>query len=198
MGGGSQARERSAGRGLRGLALLLVSAGAAAWEGAAMAGQDDPRLDPLFATLASAGSAAEAAGAERAIWALWLEVADPEAAKLLAAGVRAMERGAGGEALHAFDALVARAPDFAEGWNRRATLHYLLGNHEASVADIRHTLALEPRHFGALSGLALIREAQGRAFEALEALEKVQALHPRMPHLKQRVDALTEALGEPI
>ena len=73
-----------------------------------------------------------------------------------------------------------------------------MGNFEASLRDIDRTLALEPRHFGALSGLALIREAQGRPFEALEALEQLIRLHPQLPNLLERVDRLTRQLGEPI
>ena len=89
-------------------------------------------------------------------------------------------------------------PAFAEGWNKRATLYWLLGEYEASVADIARTLALEPRHFGALSGLSMIREAQSRPVEALEALEKVLELHPHLAHLQERIDHLTRQLGEAI
>ena len=72
-------------------------------------------------------------------------------------------------ALAAFDDLVERNPGFAEAWNKRATLHYLMGNDEASVADIVETLELEPRHFGALSGLALIYERNGQPAAAASA-----------------------------
>ena len=110
----------------------------------------------------------------------------------------AMRKGDGAAALSAFDAVVAAAPEFAEGWNKRATLHWLMGNPAASVQDIERTLALEPRHFGALSGLSMIREAQGRPFEALEALEKVAQVYPKLPELERRIEHLTVQLGEPI
>jgi tetratricopeptide (TPR) repeat protein len=99
-------------------------------------------------------------------------------------------------ALAIFDRIVAAAPDFAEGWNKRATVHWLLGDHGASLRDIGRTLALEPRHFGALSGLAMIHQAHGRVFEALDALEKIARIHPRMPDLAARIEALERGLAQ--
>ena len=166
--------------------------------GAVPSDQTDPKLDALFAALAVADTSSEAAVIEERIWSLWLETDRPEVEESLGRGILAMNLGNHAAALLAFDAVVAAAPRLAEGWNRRATLHFLMGNFEASVRDIDATLALEPRHFGALSGLAMIREAQERPFEALEALEKVQRIHPRMPHLAERVARLTAQLGDPI
>ncbi len=162
-----------------------------------MSDQRDPRLDPLFSQLAQ-GDALEAARAEQAIWEIWLESGDDDTDRRMTRGVRAMNRGDFGGALAAFESVVEAAPGYAEGWNKRATLYWLMGQLDASVADIDRTLALEPRHFGALSGLAMIREAQGRPFEALEALEKVVKIHPKLPHLGERIDHLTRQLGEPI
>ena len=176
------------------LLLGLVSMG----EGTALASQTDPRLDALFAELLAAQDPGGAAGIEAKIWAIWLESEDPFVEGQLSLGVDAMNQQDFRKALTAFDALVAKRENFAEGWNRRATLFYLMGDFAASVADIRRTLELEPRHFGALSGLALIREAQRRPFEALEALEKVMSIHPQMPQLGERVDQLTAQLGEAI
>ncbi len=163
-----------------------------------MGDQNDARLDDLFARLASAKSAREAAPVEVAIWSAWLDLDHPDAAPWLARGMQAMSARRLAEALAAFDRVVELAPDYAEGWNKRATVHWLLGSHDASTADIDRTLALEPRHFGALSGLAMIREAQGRPFEALEALEKLTRIHPRLTHLEQSVERLTAQLGEAI
>lgn len=163
-----------------------------------MSDQRDPRLDALFEELASPPSAAAAATTEQRIWSIWLEAGDPKLDREMEAGSRAMDRGDASAALRAFDAVVAARPDFAEGWNRRATLYYLMRRFPESVADIERTLALEPRHFGALSGLALIREAQNEPFAALEALEQVVRIHPRMPHLDDRIDRLTAMLGEAI
>ena len=163
-----------------------------------MADQNDPRLGDLFRALASAESVAEATVLEEKIWQLWFESADVSVAEPFERGVVAMHSGDHQTALRAFDAVVEAAPGFAEGWNRRATLHFMLGNYEASVRDIEKTLALEPRHFGALSGLAMIREAQDRPFEALEALEKVIRIHPRLPHLQERIDQISERFGQSV
>jgi tetratricopeptide (TPR) repeat protein len=153
-------------------------------------------LDVLFERLADASSPAEAAPLEREIWAIWFEVGDPVLDRRMREGSLAMDRGDGDAALAAFDAVIATRPDFAEAWNRRATLYFLMRRFTESVADIERTLALEPRHFGALSGLALIREAQNEPFAALEALEQVCRIHPQMPHLLDRVEQLSSNLGE--
>ena len=164
----------------------------------AVASQTDPRLDALFASLRSARNTAEGEAIAAQIWEIWHEVADPAAAKLMSDGVVAMNAGDAVGAMKLFNALTMTAPKFAEGWNRRATLYYLLGDFDASVADIEKALSLEPRHFGALSGLALIREAQHNWFEALEALDKVSRIYPKMADLEERLDQLSQRLGQTI
>ena len=163
-----------------------------------MAGQEDPRLDPLFTRLVTTDDPFERSRTEDRIWQLWLSSGNEETDRLMRQGVRAMNAHDYDQAMDAFDTIVRTRPEFAEGWNKRATLHYLMGDFEESIADIERTLALEPRHFGALSGMAMIREAQGRPFEALEALEQVLRIHPGLPHLQLRIDRLTAELGEPI
>jgi tetratricopeptide (TPR) repeat protein len=69
-------------------------------------------------------------------------------------------------------------PDYAEGWNQRATLYYMLDNLEASLADIDKVLAIEPRHYGALAGRVLIYLKQGKHDEALRDMRAALALHP--------------------
>ncbi len=163
-----------------------------------MADQTDPRLMALFEGLASATSSIEAQPIEQRIWQLWVHADDEVVNRTMEAGMRAMDIGDGAAALQAFNAAVAAKPDFAEAWNKRATLYYLLRRFPESIADIERTLELEPRHFGALSGLALIREAQNKPFEALEALERASQIYPQLPNLGEWVDRLTAELGEPI
>ncbi len=153
------------------------------------ASQDDPRLDALFGKLKSTADVAEARAIEQTIWRVWLDSGDDKIDAIMAEGVRAMTFGDHAAALGAFDQMVRLAPGFAEGWNKRATVHYLLGDHDASAADIARTLALEPRHFGALSGLGLVRLAEGNEAAALEAFEAALEVHPHLPgadsHIKQ-------------
>ena len=156
------------------------------------ASQDDPRLDALFGKLQSSQDIAEAQAVEQIIWRVWLVSGDDKIDAIMAHGVRAMTFNDHAVALRAFDEIVRRAPGFAEGWNKRATIHYLLGNYVASAADIESTLALEPRHFGALSGLGLVRLAQGDEAKALDAFEAALKVHPHLPGADSRIKELRQ------
>jgi Tfp pilus assembly protein PilF len=120
------------------------------------AGQKDGRLDDLFAKLRIINGGPEAQILELAIWKIWAEAGDPATDTLMQLGMGAMQGGDLPGALSLFDAVTARAPDFAEGWNKRATVFFMMGAMERSAEDVARVLALEPRHFGALSGLGLI------------------------------------------
>ncbi len=161
-----------------------------------LARQDDPRLDRLFDALQSTTNVEFAERIEREIWDIWTSSGDEMLDALMQRGIRAMSMKDYTVALVAFDALVEQAPDFAEGWNKRATLYWLMGDYDASVADIDETLALEPRHFEALSGLAMIRSSQQRPSDALDALDKLLYWHPNSPSAKARAKALEEELGK--
>jgi tetratricopeptide (TPR) repeat protein len=82
------------------------------------------------------------------------------------------------EAMVVFNSLLDQAPDFSEAWNKRATIYFLMGDFEKSMQDIQSTLALEPRHFGAISGLGLIFNALERPENALKAFRRVQEIYP--------------------
>ncbi|MGE0725130.1 MAG: tetratricopeptide repeat protein [Alphaproteobacteria bacterium] len=105
-------------------------------------------------------------------------------------GLAAMESGRLEDALALFDDVVAKAPDFAEGWNKRATVLYLLGRLRESAVDVARTLDLEPRHFGALAGLGLIRRTEGRDAEALAAFEQGLKVNPHMPNIEAQAREL--------
>jgi tetratricopeptide (TPR) repeat protein len=98
-------------------------------------------------------------------------------------------------ALDRFDRLVEQVPDFAEGWNKRATVYYLMGNYPASVLDIRRTLELEPRHFGALSGLGLIYDALDDPAAALRSFEAAVAIDPHLETAQERIKELRRQVG---
>lgn len=164
------------------LALILGSM--------AMAGQEDPRLDELFDELKSAQTISDVARIEAQIWNIWNLNDDPTMDRILANGTVAMNRRAFDIALASFNTVIEMDPDFAEGWNKRATLYYLMGKYTLSIADVERTLALEPRHFGALSGLGLINMALKRPTEALDAFERSLDVHPYLPHAIHMVEKL--------
>jgi tetratricopeptide (TPR) repeat protein len=166
--------------------------------GAAHADQDDPRLPALFAHLKTAESATEARLVEALIWQAWSASADDEVNALMIRGMHALSDGDARQALTVFDAMVQRSPNFAEGWNKRATVYFLIGDFESSVSDIERTLQLEPRHFGALSGLGQIYLALDRDEAALKAFEAALAIDPHLAGVKAAVESIKKKrAGEP-
>ena len=142
------------------------------------ANQKDPRLPSLFEKLKVVDDPSEAKVVEMTIWAIWSEAGDPATDSLMTIGRQAMQAGDLPGAVALFDAVVARKPDFAEGWNSRATALFFMGQLQASAADVEKTLALEPRHFGALSGRVMIYLQQGRRAEALKQMIAALAIDP--------------------
>ncbi len=171
------------------VALLMMAASSAV-----VADQDDPRLADLFARLRVTSDLAEADAVTDEIWAIWVASDDESATELMSAGIALMALGRPAEALPRFDKLVEIAPQFAEGWNKRATVHYLLDNYQESVDDIERTLALEPRHFGALSGLGLIYMETGDDAVALRAFEGALEVNPHLPGTRRNIEIINDRL----
>ncbi len=142
--------------------LTILTLAGVGLPAAALADQKDPILPELFEALRTAKSEAEAEPYVMEIWRRWSYVGDYAASVRLLQGVAKMEAGDLNAAISEFDVLVDMVPDFAEGWNRRATVYFMIGDYARSVLDIQRTLALEPRHFGALSGLAMIYNEIGK------------------------------------
>jgi len=176
---------------LRGLAFAVCLA---LLGGVAAADQHDPDLPALFERLQQPLTPQEAAAVDRRIWLLWLHNEDAAVNRLMSQGIAAMQRGALERALDRFDAIVGLAPDFAEGWNKRATVLYMMGRHSDSVADVQHVLNLEPRHYGALSGLGMILLALGREEEALPWLRRALTLNPHLHRIRSLAADLSERL----
>lgn len=175
------------------ISILLCSVGA-------QADQRDPRLDPLFEELKAAPSETDARYIEREIWGIWSEHgADVEAEMRFNEGLLLMNAGRLEQAIRLFSIVIEVAPEFAEAWNKRATLLYFTGDYAGSVRDIEQTLALEPRHFGALSGLGLIYQQLESPDGAIKAFQAALEINPHMPHIKERLDMLTEEkAGKPL
>lgn len=147
-----------------------------------------PALPDRSAELGALFDAARAAPNEMAgravsnqMWEIWTTAPDEVAQGMLARGMTARRYGDYLGAVAAFDDLVAYCPDYAEGYNQRAFIHYLSGDFGAANADLQATLAINPDHVGALSGLALTLIALGRKDEAQEWLRKALARNPWIP-----------------
>jgi tetratricopeptide (TPR) repeat protein len=167
--------------------------------GAAIADQNDPRLEQLFEALGEANGDNQATAISQSIWQIWLTVDDETHQAIMNEGRLAMATSRLDIALTIFTRLIQLAPDYAEAWNRRATVYFLLGDFERSASDVAETLSLEPRHYGALSGLAQIELARSNLEEALAALETAVEVFPLMPGAKDQIDSLRIRVeGEPI
>lgn len=152
------------------------------------------RLDQLFSALGLA-KANEWQVIENEILALWQQSGSPSMDLLLERGHAALSEQDYAAAIEHLTALTDHAPDFAEGWNARATAFFLADMYGPALADIRRTLRLEPRHFGALAGLGLILEETGQHSLALAAFHEVARLHPNSENIAEAIARLERALG---
>ena len=109
-------------------------------------------------------------------------------------GITLMNDGQLEAAKKKFSEVIRLAPNFAEGWNKRATVYYLMNKFDRSVKDIAQTLRLEPRHFGALSGLGLINQAIGQTGAAIKAYEQALDLNPHLFGLKEKIERMKRIL----
>lgn len=174
-------------------ALVLLPASAGAQR------RRELSVDQLFEALKLAPTDEAARAVEAQIWQAWLQQGSPAVQLLMRRGMRHLHARALDDALEDFDAVIALAPEMAEGWNKRATVYFLRGEHDNAARDIAETLAREPRHFGALAGLSQVHEARGDLVAALRAYEAALAIHPRLPGAEDRMKELRrKALGEGI
>jgi len=154
---------------------------------------------PLLDQLKSAKSPEEAVAIESKVWEAWMASGDAKIDGMVQQSVALMRLQMFDESLAILDGVVAKAPDYAEGWNRRATLLYMMQEYNRSIADIQKVLALEPRHFGAISGLGLISMVKGDKAGALAAYRKVLEIDPNNLGAKATVEQLDKELqGNPI
>jgi len=156
------------------------------------------RLDALFAKLKAAQGVEEGRAIERDIVHLWLQSGDAEVDKLMGYAIAAMNIQAYTLALNYLDTVVVTKPDYAEGWNKRATVYFMVDRLEDSIADIERTLALEPRHFGALAGLGMIMVKLGDKKRAIEAFKAALAIDPNLEDVKIELYVLEDQLRKGI
>ena len=158
------------------------------------ADQNDPGLDALFERIAVTDDPEEATVIQSKIWRIWVRAEQAEIDRLMEKGIEALATNELERAIDLFTEIVEKSPNFAEGWNKRATAYYLNGDFNASVRDIERTLALEPRHFGAVSGMGLIFLSQGDNVGALQAFTRVLEINPHAEGAREQVRRLNQAL----
>jgi len=147
-------------------------------------------IQPLLDRLAETKDAETAKALAEAVSKLWAHSGSPTVDLLMTQVSKALATNDADKALVLSDFIVEIAPNFAEGWNRRATVLFMRRSYDASMADIGKVLELEPRHFGALSGLGLVLQALGNKKAALEAFRKALKVHPFMNGPKSVVKKL--------
>jgi tetratricopeptide (TPR) repeat protein len=152
-------------------------------------------LDTLFAELKRERDEKQAKRISERIWAKWRDSGSATANLLMQWADKAVTEKKNGLALDLLDQVVVLMPGYAEGWNRRATLNYAMGNHDKSMADISRVLALEPRHFGAISGMAAIMAAAGNDKLEFKAWEQMLEIYPANRQAQERLGELADKLS---
>jgi tetratricopeptide (TPR) repeat protein len=137
------------------------------------------------------------AAAASAIWEIWGRSGDPAIDRLYARGIEQMQASALTEALATFTTIVRRKPDFAEGWNKRATVFFLLGRNEESLKDCDEVFKRNPKHFGALAGAGQIHLLLGDPERALDYFRRAVEVNPNMEGPAEMIPILEELLREP-
>lgn len=156
-------------------------------------------LDFLFGALKAAPDEASAKAVEARILALWQASGSDTADLLMNRAKQAVDGKDVELGIRLLDSIVEIRPEYAEAWNRRATLHFMQKDFFASIADLRQVLAREPRHFGAMVGLGMILQEFGEEKMALQVFRRALELHPHLPRIGDLVKTLTEKVeGRPI
>jgi len=132
--------------------------------------------------------------AEQALWLLWSRSGDAEIDRVMARGVEHMQAGDHAEAIATFSSVISRKPDFAEAWNKRATVYYLAGDYRRSLADCDEVLKRNPRHFGALSGAGMVHVALEQYEQAQDSFRRALEVNPNMVGVELELLRLEERL----
>ncbi|MFS2176494.1 hypothetical protein ACCC98_11090 [Rhizobium pisi] len=153
------------------------------------------RLDQLFSQLKRERDPEKASGIANEIRLEWNDSGSATINLLMQWADKAIEEKRNPAALDFLDEAITLKPDYAESWNRRATLNFIMGNYRKSMSDIEHVLDLEPRHFGALSGMAAILSNAGNDQLALKAWEQFLSIYPAERTAQEQVNTLSEKLA---
>ena len=134
--------------------------------------------------------------AEHSVWQVWGRSGDTEADELLQVGIEEMNRGDGPAAVETFTKAIQRKPDFAEAWNKRATVYFLMGEHEKSLKDCDEVMKRNPAHFGALAGYGQIYLQLDQPERALTYFRRALRVNPNMRSVEQIIPQLEQLLTE--
>ena len=132
--------------------------------------------------------------AEGAMWQVWSRSGDATIDRLFETGVAQMQASQGDEAVETFSEIIRRRPDFAEGWNKRATVYYMMGEYQKSLADCDEVMKRNPYHFGALSGYGMIYMQLDQPATALTYFERALAVNPNLESTRQTIELLKTLL----
>ena len=132
--------------------------------------------------------------AESSMWQVWSRSGDPTIDRLFVTGLEQMNARQGEQAVETFSEIIRRKPEFAEGWNKRATVYYLLGEYQKSLADCDEVMKRNPYHFGALSGYGMIYMQLDQPAIALEYFERALRVNPNLESTRQTIEMLKTLL----
>jgi tetratricopeptide (TPR) repeat protein len=132
--------------------------------------------------------------AESSLWQVWSRSGDGEVDRLLAIGIEQIGARQGDAAVETLTRVIERKPEFAEGWNKRATVYYLMGEYQKSLADCDEVMKRNPHHFGALSGYGMIYLQLDQPARALEYLERALAVNPNLSSVAETIETLRRLL----
>ena len=160
------------------------------------ADQNDKRLDGLFYLLAHSNDIGEINKTTLNIWKIWSEINDPIVENDFNKGLDLMKNGQLEKSIQIFSKVIKNMPNFSEAWNKRATVYYLMGDFDSSVMDIKKTLQLEPRHFGAMDGLALIFIHLKQFEKAIGIYDQMLEIVPKSLPIIQKRESLVDFVSQ--
>jgi tetratricopeptide (TPR) repeat protein len=134
--------------------------------------------------------------AEHSIWQVWSRSGDADADSLLQIGIDQMNNGDGSAAVETFSKVIQKKPDFAEAWNKRATVYFLMGENEKSLKDCDEVIKRNPSHFGALAGYGQIYLRLDQPERALAYFRRALRINPNMRGVEQVIPELEQLLTE--
>ncbi len=153
------------------------------------------RIDALFDELKHEGNQEKAKAISDSIRLEWRDSGSATVNLLMQQADKAMAEGKDTAAFDYLDEVIQLAPTYVEGWNQRATLHFKAGNYRKSMSDINHVLALEPRHFGAIAGMATILTSYGRDELAMDAWQRFLDIYPAERRAQKSLGDLADKLA---